>query len=179
MSNKELIDTILDVQNVINDWDRTKRRWSESQTRQACVEPILRALGWKTSDPRECFPEWQYTNGKRVDYALFSFYVADDFAKGTAVPCIIIEVKPRDSGGDEPGGILTTDDLRQLQGYVDADRRMEEGLAVLTNGTRWHIHQLQGGPPLKNIDAVPVDILYDDPRDAADVLDEYMGRQIW
>ena len=56
---------------------------------------------------------------------------------------------------------------------------MEEGLAVLTNETRWYFHQLQDGDPLKNIDPIHVDILHDDLGYAADVLDVYMGRQNW
>ena len=105
--------------------------------------------------------------------------IANDVASGWVVPCIIIEVKPRYVRDSYDGGILTVDDLRQLQGYVDADSRMEEGLAVLTNGIRWYFHELKDRDPLKNIDPIHVDILHDDPGYAADVLDVYMGRQNW
>ena len=88
--------------------------------------------------------------------------IANDFARGSAVPCIIIEVKPRYVRDSYDGGILTDDDLRQLQGYVDADSRMEEGLAVLTNGIRWYFHELKDRDPLKNIGPIHVDILHDD-----------------
>ena len=101
--------------------------------------------------------------------------IANDVASGWVVPCIIIEVKPREVRDSYDGGILTDDDLRQLQSYVDADSRMEEGLAGLTNETRWYFHQLQDGDPLKNIDPIHVDILHDDPGYAADVLDVHMG----
>ena len=182
MSIVELKCTIPSVQEVVYAWDVPYKRgwlWQESHTRQVTVDPILRALGWNTSDPRECYPEWRYGDGGRVDYALFSNYDAADIADGTAVPCIIIEVKPRGVRPSHDVGILTVDDLNQLQSYVNADTRMEEGLAVLTNGTQWYIRQLQDGRPLEKIDPIPVDILYDDLEDVADVLDQYMGRQNW
>lgn len=63
-------DAIEKVFATFNEWGPD---WREAQTRYAIIDPILSALGWDTSDPKECRPEWQFKGSKqRVDYALFS-----------------------------------------------------------------------------------------------------------
>ena len=44
-------------------WDRVadaywpgENSWREDQTRYAFIDPIIKALGWDTSDPQKCYP---------------------------------------------------------------------------------------------------------------------------
>ena len=32
--------------------------WMEVHTRYAVIDPVITALGWDTSDPKECHPEY-------------------------------------------------------------------------------------------------------------------------
>ena len=44
-------------------------RGSEALTRYALIDPLLRELGWNTSDPTQVVPEFPVPGG-RADYAL-------------------------------------------------------------------------------------------------------------
>ena len=46
-------------------------RQSEALTRYALIDPLLRELGWDTSDPEMVIPEYRSGNG-RADYALMN-----------------------------------------------------------------------------------------------------------
>ena len=50
--------------------DDTLRRRGEEATRQAAVNPVLRALGWDTENLDEVDPEYSDRSGGRVDYCL-------------------------------------------------------------------------------------------------------------
>ena len=69
------VDTaIRKIREVIREWDDVELNyWREDHTRYGVIDPIIRALGWDTGDPKECHPEYPrpYREG-RVDYALFS-----------------------------------------------------------------------------------------------------------
>ena len=68
-----------------DEWYRHDRpSLDEYQTRYALIDPILRALGWDSEDPKSCYPEWHYEN-QRVDYALFPCSTAQDVVAGLAV----------------------------------------------------------------------------------------------
>ena len=157
--------------------------WHESKTRHAFIAPIIRALGWDTADRKVCYPEWRYKNKLRVDYALFPRSTAQDFATGIAVPSIILEVKPVyriDTGQRrEHGQAIWEEDIDQLQKYVDADPRMDEGLAVFTNGRIWLLYLLGEGCRLRDIDPSVADIERFDAASNAETLYETMGRQHW
>ena len=46
----------------------------ELRTRYAIIDPILRGLGWETSNPSHCEVEFRVPgSGERVDYALLVF----------------------------------------------------------------------------------------------------------
>ena len=156
------------------EWDATGGLdWHEVHTRYAIIDPVLRALGWDTADPKACYPEWRYKNsGGRVDYALFARRTTQDFARGDAVPAVIIECKSLRSE-------LWVEDGRQLQGYVDADPRMTEGLAVLTNGITWTMYLLGDGRRLDDIPPDVVDIIQDDPDFVAGKLYQLMAWRNW
>ena len=58
---------------VIAEWGPPVDYWREDQTRYAFIDPIVRALGWDTGDPKECYPEYPRPEGQansRADYAL-------------------------------------------------------------------------------------------------------------
>lgn len=153
----------------------------ETQTRYALIDPILRALGWDTADPKVCYPEWRIKN-HRVDYALFPCSDVQDLLGGLAVPSIVIEAKslyrtyqPR----GEYGQAIWEGDIQQLQGYIDAEPRMDKGLAVFTNGRKWLLSILGDTRRLSNTDPVVADLERDDPGFFAQKLEEHMGRHRW
>ena len=59
MSIKEVEDAILTIRAVVQEWDEACLKfWREDHTRYGIIDPIIRALGWKVSDPKECHPEY-------------------------------------------------------------------------------------------------------------------------
>ena len=167
-------DAIEKVCATLDEWGPTGGQdWHEAQTRYAIIDPILRALGWDTSDPKVCRPEWQYKGSRRrVDYALFSDTTPRDFSRGDAVPVIIIECKLLWS-------CLWEEDGHQLQAYVDAEPRMTEGLAVLTSGKRWIMYLLGDDRRLVDIPPDVVDLIDDDPDFVAGKLAHLMDWRNW
>ena len=153
----------------------------ETQTRYALIAPILRALGWDTADPKVCYPEWRIKN-QRVDYALFPRSDVQDLVDGLAVPAILIEAKSLyrpDQPRGESGQAIWEDDIQQLQDYIDAEPRMDVGLAVFTNGRKWLLYILGDTHRLRDINPVAADLERDDPGFFAQKLEEHMGRQHW
>ena len=153
----------------------------EYQTRYALIDPIIRALGWDTSDPKECYPEWQCQN-QRVDYALFARSTAQEVFEGSAIPAIIIEAKSvhrTDQPKGEYGQAIWEEDIQQLQNYINAEPRMSEGLAVFTNGRSWLLFLLGDGRPLCDISPIEVNLERDSAEYFAETLYEYMGRELW
>ena len=115
--------------------------YSEAQTSQAFIIPVLELLGWNVSDPVEVCPQYS-TENKYVDYALLI----------NNKPKVFIEVKKIDS------------DLnlhqRQLIEYGQW-RGVPQG--VLTNGIEWWFYL-----PLKEIEwrerlVCKLNISHDDP----------------
>ena len=146
------------VKAAVDKADATYQEWfrpdhpslGETQTRYALIDPILRALGWDTADPKVCYPEWRIKN-RRVDYALFPNSDVQDFVNGLAVPAIVIEAKSLYRTGQpkgEYGQAIWEDDIQQLQRYLDAGPRMDDGLAVFTNGRRWLLYFLGDKPSI-------------------------------
>ena len=136
---------------VIGEWeDVDLNEWREDQTRYAVIDPIVRALGWDTSDPKECCPEYGREGG-RADYAIFGADLAiEEIGRAEATPLILIEAKPVDAD------LETAPD--QLAGYVDADPAMSYGAGVVTNGRHWWIYDLtiEGDFPDKCVQAVNI-----------------------
>ena len=166
-------DAIKAVISTIEEWDGVGGQWREDQTRYAIIDPILRALGWDTADPKVCHPEWQAKDSKgRVDYALFPRSTTYDFAHREAIPAVIIECKSFRAE-------LWEDPSHQLQAYVDAEPRMTEGMAVLTNGDKWLFYMLGDGHRLYDIEPYAVDLTHYAPDFIAKKFNELMGRQNW
>ena len=132
--------------------------------------PIIRGLGWNTSDPKECHPEYprSYQNGRRVDYALFGTPDVQAIGNNSVPPDVIIESKPLRAELDGA--------VPQLRRYAQASPRMQSGVAVLTSGDLWGIYDLSLRGAFTGKLVAEVNILTDDPEAAAQVLHQWLGR---
>ena len=164
------------AQQVIREWEEAGSslgdvQWREDQTRYAIIDPMLRSLGWKTEDPKQCHPEYPRTsNGGRVDYALFrDLDLETIIEKGMPPPDIIIEAKALPVR-------LTVAQLDKLQRYAQGHPPMTNGLAVLTNGTVWHIYEVQADGTLPRQPKECVDIEQRGINRAAEKLRQLLGR---
>lgn len=162
---------------VISEWEEAKRclegiSWREDQTRYAIIDPILRGLGWKTEEPRQCHPEYFTETGGRVDYALFrDLSLATIKEKGMPAPDIIIEAKAL-------GRSLTGTHVNELQNYAQRGFcPMTEGLAVLTNGIIWQIYEVQADGTLPRLPRKCLNIEEKGVRPCAEKLHRLLGRR--
>ena len=73
--------------------------------------------------------------------------------------------------------MIWEEDVQQLQDYIDAEPRMDEGLAVLTNGRKWFLYLLGDGRRIRDIEPVEVDLERDSAGWFAETLDQHMGRR--
>lgn len=124
----------------ISEWDAVGRPWSawrEDQTRYAIIDPIIRALGWNTADPKECFIELPMRDAEGIvgyaDYALFVGRNIRDIVDCKVAPSVLIEAKPLRAPLDAH--------VEQLAWYV-ATTNMTEGVGVLTNGVEWRLYDV-------------------------------------
>lgn len=163
----------------MDEWDKVDReyypgktKWRETHTRYAFVDPIIRALGWDTSDPKECHPEYYrpYGRSRLVDYAMFEKENLGDIGKWEARPKIIIEAKAMDTN-------LGPRHLAQLQRYSQASPSMTQGVAVLTNGGEWRLYEVEGRRSLSNVECEKVNIRSDDLQHIAEVLHSLLERE--
>ena len=160
---------------MIAEWVPPVDYWREDQTRYAIIDPIIRALGWDTSDPKECFPEYSRYHRDfgcgRADYALLSEAPLHEFENANVAPAIIIESKTVGSDLD--------DALDQLQRYVEAEPEMKTGAAVLTNGVEWWLYDVKGRRNFDRKHIAKVDIINGNQREAARILNEWLNRGRW
>ena len=166
------VDTaIRKIQEVVREWAEVELNyWREDHTRYGVIDPIIRALGRDTGDPKECHPEYPrpYREG-RVDYALFGTPDVESIGNYSVPPDVVIESKAL----REP---LDDEEISQLQGYVEASRRMRNGVAVLTNGNEWCVYNLAKGGSFKTNLVEHVNILSGTRRASARVLSYWLGR---
>ena len=96
-------------------------RQNETRTRAALIDPLLKTLGWDTSDPAMVLPEYD-VSGRKADYALL----------------------------DEGGGPAATVEAKKL-GEPLAPHRMQMlnysnasgvGYAGLTDGDKWELYEV-------------------------------------
>ena len=166
---------IKDVEEVIgglraarDEWDKADLGyWSEVDTRYTFVDPMIRALGWDVSNPKECYPEYSRGNSV-VDYALFR--TADMVRKGRYLiaPDVIIEAKKLRTSLDQW--------VHKLRDYAAVAPRMRSGIGVLTNGGQWWIYNLALRDEFAKKLVGRIDVLDDEPSAAAHVLDHWLGR---
>ena len=160
------------ARDVIEEWAEVgSTDWLETQTRYAIIDPIIRALGWDTEDPKECYPEYDLSEGKtRPDYALFGDWSAEDIAESVIAPVVIIEAKALRRN-------LMDKFVDKLEQYTKEEPRMTEGVAVLTNGHEWRLYGVEGRRKLANKLIAEIDIIQGNRIEAARTLHEYLGRR--
>jgi hypothetical protein len=170
MTVRELEKAIGKVQTVVQEWDDLGATWREDHTRYAIIDPIIRALGWNTADPKECHPEFPRgrTSTQRVDYALFAQATAQEIYEGYLLPDIIIEAKSLREDLEEA--------VAQLRQYVRSAPQIKEGYGVLTNGCCWWIYDLSKAGRFTDTRFEVIDILHGQVDDTAKRLDEHLGR---
>ena len=169
MSVSAVDSAIRKIREVVGVWAAAgETDWREDHTRYAVIDPIILALGWDTADPKVCHPEFPRPFPKRVDYALFAGADVDAIVNGLVVPDVIIESKALRAELD--GGVS------QLRSYASASPRMYEGFAVLTNGNEWRIYDVSRSGRFAKKEVERVDILTDDVRGSARVLNRLLGR---
>lgn len=157
------------VREVVDEWYAVgETEWREDHTRYAVIDPILWALGWDTADPKVCHPEFPRPFPRRVDYALFAAADVDSIANGLVVPSVIIESKALRT--DLDGGVS------QLRSYASTSPRMQEGVAVLTNGNEWRIYDVSRRGRFAGKEVERVDILTGSRRASAQMLNQWLGR---
>ena len=159
---------------VITEWDQAGfTYWREEHTRYAVIDPVITALGWDTSDPKECHPEyWRFRGDEaagRADYALFATPDLDAIGNLTMEPDVIIEAKSLN--------VVLEEHVGQLQRYVDAVPRMRRGVAALTNGREWWLYDLDRRGSFHGKRLAPINILGDDLRESARTLNEWLDRR--
>ena len=153
------------VKEARENWDA-----SEADTRRNVIDPVIRALGWRSY----CSSEWrnEYTiNGGRVDYALLDQHQQ---------PVVLIEAKGLLETCMSDHGQMVQEYREQLFDYVEG---LRTGVAVLTNGLEWHLWDLsgrkrRGRPVIKDKTTVILTDLRYAKRDA-EVLNQWMNKQNW
>ncbi|SFQ40605.1 hypothetical protein [Hymenobacter arizonensis] len=103
---------------------------NEAATRAALIDPVLRAVGWDTTNVRMVEPEKTLSNELRIDYLL-----NDPAGK----PWIVVEAKCLGSSLDKYGYV------GKILGYAIS---LNVHTVCITDGLTWHIHShLQNGKP--------------------------------
>ena len=136
----------------------------EAYNRYIVIDPIIRALGWKTENPDECMVEWP--RGKKrvrwVDYAFFLDRHADN-------PIMIIEAKGLGKVAARPE--------TQITKYIKGRKPTVLKRGVVTDGNAWHIYNLQvtGSWAEKHIDTVRIS--EGNTRENAKLLNDLLSKQ--
>lgn len=101
---------------------------SETLTRYALIDPLLRELGWDTADPAMVTPEYVSPSGS-ADYALFD--------TGVATPLMVVAAKPLGESLQDatmPGVLhCITDGIRYF---------------AVTNGQAWDVYETHKPVPI-------------------------------
>ena len=162
------------ARDVIEEWAEVGLTdWRETQTRYAIIDPIIRALGWDTEDPKECYPEYDLSEGNtRPDYALFGDWGVEDIAESEIAPVVMIEAKTLRRN-------LMDEFVDKLEQYTKEEPRMTEGVAVLTNGGEWRLYEVEGRRKLANKLIAEIDIIQGNRIEAARTLHKHLGRRQW
>ena len=116
MSQKDVKDTIEQIEQVIDEAGKFISGCHEYQTRYTLIDPILTSLGWDISDMEEVEVEYK-TNWGRVDYALLE--------SPDGEPAIAVEAKALWKNLD------ATAIQRQVLSYAEGKK---DGYLVLTTG---------------------------------------------
>ena len=106
---------------------------SEALTRYALIDPLLRELGWDTTDPTQVVPEYRVPNNQLADYVLLS----------NNSPVIVVESKKL----NEPlrGG-------KALDQGILYCAHTGSGHFLLTDGRLWEIYESSSTSPKISFD---------------------------
>ena len=131
----------------------------EAATRQAAVNPVLRALGWNTENLDEVVPEFPVRSGGKADYCL----------RSSGLSLVLIEVKR--------AGTELDAHQNQLLGYAIAEGAP---IAVLTDGLNWWFYlsmsSMAAGKAWHDRRFLHVDFREQGASDAAAALDRFLDR---
>ncbi len=132
---------------------------NESTGRTTIVLPVLRALGWDTTDPDEVRLEHRVATHLKgfADIALFS----------GGKPHVLLETKA-------PNKKLAT--TRHQVQVLDYCKMLKVSLGVLTNGGAWHFFYLDRDSDDETPLAEIIDLVQDDVRDCARKLRQLLSR---
>lgn len=147
--------------------------WREVDTRYAFIDPVLTALGWNVSDPKQVVAEWRRGEGW-LDYALFATDGRATILEGGA-PIIAVEAKSL--WGHWHGSLAEHES--QLEYYVTASPAMQQGLGVLTNGAEWHIYDVAKPGEFAEKLVAKVDITEEGSEDVARELYQWLSKERW
>ena len=106
---------------------RDTLRESETRTRMALIDPLLRALGWDVFDPEVVIPEYK-AGGGRADYALL---------RTDGQPAATVEAK-------KLGEMLSSHRMQMLNYAVASGIKY----AGLTDGDHWELYSVFEPVPL-------------------------------
>ncbi len=149
--------TVVEEINRIQSMDTSKL--NESTAKTAIVMPVLRALGWDTTDPDEVHMEYrvaQHLQGY-ADIALLS----------QDTPLILIETKaPHRSLGvsKHETQVLEYCQMKQVR------------IGVLTNGLEWRIYYLEAGVEKDSSLAETIDLAHEKAEESAATLNRLLSR---
>lgn len=125
----------------------------------AIVLPLLETLDWDVDDPRRVVPRF-VTEAGVVDYALC--HPAD-------TPLCLVKVGPLPPGR---GSGTVTD--AETHPFTDLTQRAIQ-LGVAEHGREWRLHYPAPGRPLDGRVFARADLVEDEPRKVAKLLDQYLG----
>ena len=131
----------------------------EMNTRYMLIDPVLRALGWDLSDPRQVTFECDLNDYGRIDYVMFG---------RNGNPSILLEAKRVD--------VWTLNHERQLISYAQGTRK---GYAVLTNGSLWKKWDLSKRGGFEKQLIFEFDIYEEPTKKTAQILNKTLRRQLF
>lgn len=134
---------------------------NESTAKTAVVLPVLRALGWDTSDPDEVHLEYQVAKRLKgfADIALLS----------QDAPLILIETKA-------PHCSLEIEQ-HQVQ-LLEYCQMVQVRIGVLTNGLEWRIYYLETGADKNSSLAETIDLAHGRTEDSAKTFRKLLSRDV-
>lgn len=125
----ELVNALQKIKQCMEDHAATLET-NEALTRMALIDPLLRVLGWDTSDPQLVVPEYAAGSG-RADYALMK--------KESNQPLVFLEAKKL--GMNEPDDKITN----QMLTYANSQA---VPFAGISDGDRWQVYEVFKQVPL-------------------------------
>lgn len=123
MSVDKIEQCVNHVRSLINKYEETNRRLTESDTIRVMVTPMLESMGWDKSDVDDFRSEYRHTSGDNpVDCALFI----------SGKPVLFVESKPLGADLAERKWISQTINYANTAGVQ---------WCVLTNGAEWRVYK--------------------------------------